>query len=400
MKPLEDISSKLLATEEGIKGIHSKTKLLAIVCETTGRLPDPFKYFNRKVSGHTYRGYIYLPYGPGRDALFGSLFYFLDGKAKVLRAYPKIAYADSNEMFGEYVYCEEKVDGTNLGFWEESSVKQHFSKTRGTPTAIGATFNGVSFLDVTKKTKLIPNIELLVDEDYTVFTELYGYENPCEYIKYTVPHALKGLDIIDRKTHRFLNEKLKRELFQNYEIPIAEIEWQGILTEDTLNWMIRRSEEKYNIPDGTEGMVAKTWVDLIGDQAFGKIKCEACRQLAYIMAGGQIKIPEIKKAVRKALESISITESFDELFDLARQELLEDYPESLVLSAGSKIREQMDFVFPQETFKVWSNLDNMKLDSYTDKAKIMPTLTKLHPKLSPGTVYNAYCLYLRRRGEG
>jgi hypothetical protein len=399
MKPVEDIATKLKAIEESFQGIRSKTKMLAIVCENTERLPDVFKYFNNKVNGHTYRGYAYLPFGAGRDVMFGSLFYFLDGKAKVLRAYPKIQYADSIEMQDQYVWCEEKVDGTNLCTWYEPSIKQPFTKTRGTADATGTSYNGIEFLRLAEKTMAMQYVRTLAKDDYTVFTELYGYENPCEYIHYTIPIAQKGLDVIDKKTHRFLPYSEKKKLFDTYQIEMPILEWEGILTQDKLEWMVRRSAEKYGIDNGSEGMVAKSWVPSIQDQAFGKIKCEECRQLAYIMAGGQIKLPEIKKAVRKALEGIAMTQSFNELMELARQELLEDYPESLVNTAGPKIREQLDYAFPQETFKVWINLDNMKLDSYKDKAKVMPALTKMHPKMSPGAVYNAYCLYLRRKGE-
>lgn len=399
MKPIEDIATKLQTIEQSIKGVHSKEVLLSIVCENTERDPKYFKYFDTKIGAHSYRGWSYLPYGPGRDLLFGSLFYFLDNTPRVLRAYPKISYADDLQMFNEVVTCDEKVDGTNLGTWYEPSIKQWLTKTRGTPDATGTSFNGIEFLKLAEKCKVMEQIRDIARDDYTVFTELYGYENPCEYVKYTVPIAQKGLDIIDRRTHRFLDYKSKEKIFSTYGVPMPVLEWVGTLTEDKLGWMVRRSAEKYGILDGTEGMVAKTWVSAINDQAFGKIKCEDCRNLAYIMAGGQIKLPEIKKAVRKSLENIRTTESFNDLMSLAQQELLEDYPENLVNTAAIKIREQLEFTFPQETFQVWGTLDDMKLPTYADKSKIMPILVKTHPSMNSGKIYNAYSLYLRRIGE-
>lgn len=408
---MEILSEQLRAAREALKGCKGKEAMLSIICEATHKpgilYPNKdhrFSYFNYKMGGHSYRGYIYNPFRmTWQGDLYGTIFYFWDNTPYIVRGYPKILYAQvrAANIMGRYVRAEEKVDGTNLIFWNFPN-DQLMGKTRAVPRYDTGGYQGRMWNELAGNTGRLNGIRKLTKDDYNPAVELYGYLNQCDYIDYPdTPIDIKGLDIIDNRTFSFVPYKKKKELFEDADIPMPSLHWEGTLDQNNLTYLENEAE---SLMGGYEGFMVKYWSELYQDQFFGKIKCHAMRELARLRSGGALPIKEIDRAIRKALDSIIMISSVSELHSMVIEELYSDNEKHYVDASLVRIERTIAKAFPIDTIAIWSQLD--RLDDTMDitednKGQVLGTLSITSDEFSknPNRGYRAFILWLKKNGR-
>jgi ATP-dependent RNA circularization protein (DNA/RNA ligase family) len=357
---------------------------------------DDLRKFTHSINGQKWVGFIYNK----RNSLMGSTFGFYKNKFTIIRGYPKIKYIEDSRVLGKEVVAEYKVDGTNLGIWafHDGSL---MGKTRLVERWDTEGWHGRNWKDIFERTKLLSQVTKLCKEDYQVFGELYGKENEGEFIKYTVPIAFSVLDIMDRKSFGFLDRDDKVKLCNDFELPLVEENWRGILTEKEAERLEFQAKELLK-EDGYEGFVAKSYVPEDKDVYFCKLKCQEVRERCWGMSSGfTIPSPIIMKAIQKATENLTNFSSKDEFEQFVREELLEEASEELINKSKAKIqriveRKMANQVNDEEIIEF---LDAMTVDILDEKNKglIMRTLADKFIGFKPATLFQVYDRYKKTK---
>jgi len=275
-------------------------------------------------------------------------------------------------------------------------------KTRAIPRYDMGGYDGRLWNELAGNTGRLDSIRSLTRDDYSPVVELYGYLNPCEFIDYPdTPIEIAGLDIIDNRDFSFLPYKKKRELFECADIPMPDLHWNGVLDQNNLTYLENEAER---LMGSYEGFMVKYWSELYRDQMFGKVKCSQMRELARLRAGGAIAIQDIKKAIRKSLDNISMISSVSELHSMVIEELYDEYPKSKVDASHVRIEKVLVRAFPVDTFEVWGYLDDIDKEAHITMDEKGLALRALSENCgvfreNPTRGYNAFVNWLRKNGR-
>jgi len=388
-------AERIRVIAEAMKGSNFKNLRSIIFKYLTGDVQQ----FTHKFNGHIWKGYKYQT----RNSLMGTLFSYWDNKPFIVRGYPKIRYTENTTLIDKECFCEEKIDGTNLGlFFLPNGL--FMGKTRMVERFDLQGFKGRNWSKLLNKTELVPNIQSIIKDDYTVFGELYGKENPGDFISYSSSIAFKGFDIVDLRTFTFLSPIDKSKLFYDHDIPTPQIIWQGEISPKEIE---RLEFELIQVvkEDGMEGLVAKYWNVELQDTQFGKIKTGSIKELAWSLSPRKT-IPRglIGKAVRKAWEANKDFNKQKEILDFVKEELLEEFDDSFVSHSSDKIKRMIQEYFTSmqgdirpEVFDYLKELEESGITvNMETKGKIMPILAKKFIGYTPNKLYGMYLTYVNK----
>lgn len=350
-----------------------------------------------------FTGYIYHC----RNNLYGSLFGFNNITPVVIRGMPKIDYIEK-KIKTELNNCwlEEKIDGTNLVLFNLPDGT-FWGKTRETATMFNKGFKDRDWSKLLEETGYVDDLKQLCSVGYAVIVELYGYKNKCEFINYTVPIAIKVLEIYDMNTFKFLNRRDKEMICRQHNLPYAE----SLVIDETLTLNKVKEFEKiaegYVKPDGLEGFVAK-YVGEDGDVYMGKIKCESIRERCYHK--NIIRMNIIHKAVRKAVEANIDLNNLDEAIKFVKDELLEDFNEKIVETNMQKIKyaikhpEEKEKVFKEFSSEMFNEVFNKIKEqgievSMENKTKVLSLASSYIDESEKRYLFNAFLTYVKNNGQ-
>ena len=325
-----------------------------------------------------------------RNEYMGSIFSRYKGKPLVIRGYPKLKYTDDVAILEQPIVAERKYDGTNLGCFLLGDIPM--VKTRLVERGDIEGYKGRVWIELLAK---LPVFNILYraikDENLVIFGELYGRENPGEFIKYSVPLAFKVFDVYSLDDYEWWTRREKERLCLAYDLPIVEVDYEG-----SLDWnKIRELEQSLSSmvkDDGSEGLVVKT---LFRPQIMAKLKPPDIKEKCYEKSSPLIPTSIIKKAIQKARENLYSTSSKEEFLDLIRGELLEEASETLVNKSWKKVLRLL-YESTDETLegKVQRELDEYEGNIY-NKGAVMSHLADKFPDVKPSTLYHLYQAYLK-----
>jgi len=396
---MEWIPSEILSSiREELKGARSIQDIRSIVVQATRCKPGDIKDFHYKLGGHDWKGVIYTK----RNTLMGSVFSLFDSKPFVVRGYPKIRYALDSKLLGKEVTVQMKYDGTNIGLFLLPNG-EIMGKTRLMPRwdvqSLQAMKRQVShWKELFTKIDdgyLLKQVKYLAEDDYMIFGELYGYLNPGEFIKYSIPIAFKAFDIVDTRTLKFLSSKDMEDLCYELDIPYVEELWHGILTRKEVE-RIEYEAKQYVREDGYEGFVAKHFSPIDNDMHFCKLKCEEIKEKAWKLRPTGIPISIIRKAIRKAMESYPYYDKVDQLYPVVREELLEEVEPSLVDESENKIRSVIRRVLSPTPEELKKSIREIMLElrergmDLNKKGEVLPALAHRLGDISGKMLYRLY----------
>ena len=390
------VAEILTSIRERLKQARGINDIRLIAAEETKCKPDDLKDFHYKINGHDWKGVIYVK----RNSLMGSIFSLFDSKPFVVRGYPKIRYALDTKLIGKEVTVQMKYDGTNIGIFLLPNG-EIMGKTRLMPRwdvqSLQAMKRQVShwkelFLKIDNG-ELLKKIESVCRDDYMVFGELYGYLNPGEFIKYSVPIAYKVFDVVDTRTLRFIDDV---EYFCiEHDLPCVEELWYGVLTRKEVE-RIEYEAKQYVKEDGYEGFVAKHFSPVDNDMHFCKLKCEEIKEKAWRISSTGIPTSIIRKAIRKTLESYPYYTKIDQIYPVVREELLEEVEPSLIDESEGKIKSLIRRLLtptPEElkelVKEIMLELKSKGMD-LEKKGEVLPALAHRIGDISGGTLYRVY----------
>jgi len=299
------------------------------------------KEFHYKLDGHDWKGIIYLK----RNNLMGTIFSLFDNKVVIIRGFPKIRYSHNSKVRDKECTAEEKIDGTNIGTWVfpngtimgKTRMVERWdkgSKKAGTNGSWKAKFEEVPIHE---------RVYELARKDYLVFTELYGFKNHGEFVKYSVPIAFKVIAIVDRKDQSFLQRKEVEKLCKEHDLPLPTLYYEGKLTTKEVERMELDLEEGMAL-DGMEGLVAKYYDEKDKDCYFCKLKCEKIKEACYKISHSLIPATLIRKAIKKALDENPGETRMGILFPFVRDELKEEFEESFLEASMGKIKRLLRYI--------------------------------------------------------
>ena len=305
----------------------SIAKLPSYIASVLDNKPADISKFSHKIGRHTWTGYLYH----SRNSLYGTIFSYFGKTPIIIRGMPKINYSEDAQVLNNFSTIEEKIDGTNLVLWTFPD-KTFWGKTRETETIFGGGYGGHDWFALLEETGCVEKLRILCDANYEVIVELYGYKNKGEFITYTVPIAIKVLEICDRRTFTFLPPSVKRGICDAYGIPVVKDYATTTLTPKELE-RLEFEAKAFVKEDGLEGFVAKYFDTVTHDVHMGKIKCKEIRELCW---GDKIPMNFIWKAVRKC-EEANISLNGEDAITFVKNELLEDFTEVMVNQNMSKV---------------------------------------------------------------
>jgi len=384
---------RLRKVQEIMKGDNFKNLRSNIHKLLTGELNK----FKLTFGPHIWRGYVYRT----SNSLYGTIFSYWDNIPFIVRGYPKIKYTESTDILNKYCSCEEKPDGTNLGLFLLPNGK-FMGKTRETVTIERVGYKGQRWDKLLEKTGTIPAIQKLLKDNYRVFGELYGTDNPGDFIRYTVPIAFQAFDIVDVNSLAFLPPKKKYDLFYEVGLPFTKVYWEGFLNNKELS-RLEYELQKYVTVDGMEGIIAKYYNSKIGDTEIAKIKCKEISELCWSMSPRKT-IPRgiLAKAIRKAWENFGTLQNQEEVLEFVIKELGEEFEEDKINSSIIKIKRMItEFFLSKEgdIFEVMNYLKEMEEKgievSIENKNKIMSMIASKFKGYSAGNLYSIFMAYVK-----
>jgi hypothetical protein len=388
-------------------------KLPSIISSVLLNQPGDLQKFTMKVNGHQWHGYLYT----SRNSLYGSIFSYYGRIPFIVRGFPKINYVESSGTYQrEGVEIEEKVDGTNVIVWCFPDGT-FWGKTRQTPTIFEDGYQGRRWGDLLEKTGYVDNLKDICTANFQVAMELYGKENPGEFVKYTIPISIKVLEICDLlddgNKYNYRSPSDKRELCKTYNLPVVESKEICNLSQHDLD-RLEYEAESFNHEDGMEGFVAKYYD---GDVHMGKIKCSEIREACM---GNKIPMRFINKAVRKCIEAgIKLMVDTDwespsavnpDAITFIKNELEEDFTETIVNLNEVKIKygienpkeeKEIDLATFEDS-EIFACFDELKAQgieiSEANKGKVLSlTAGKLHSAgISGGRLFLTFRSYLAK----
>lgn len=365
--------------------------------------PSDLKEFRFKIhpSNQYWRGVLYRP----RNSIYGSIFSFYGRTPVVIRGYPKIRYSEQSKVLYNECIIEEKLDGTNLILWRfHDGILM--GKTRETPNFMLQGWRGVVWRDLLDETGDLGKIANLCLEGYEVAVELYGQKNPGDFIRYTIPIAVKVLDIVDRKTLKFVDYAKKVQLCAQYGLQIPKLMFRGLLSPKKLN-QLEFEAQQYVVEDGMEGFVAKFFDPETKDVVMGKIKCKEVRERCWGMSPkSQIPRVFIAKAIRKAFEN-GLSSDSPEIIEFIQRELLEDFEQSNIENSMHRMKKYLEKKLilenppnAEELFKYLKKLEKEGLEvEFGNKSKILSMANAEFPEFGGGRLYQIFCAYVSSKEE-
>ena len=408
-RSFEEIESPGQRMDKLISALKRKRSIQGIrtaVSEVLNAKPSDMKEFSKKIGNHRWRGIVYQK----RNSLMGTIVSFFDNKIFVVRGYPKVKYSDDSRVYGRECSSWEKIDGSNVGIFllPDGTI---MGKTRMTANWDQESWgkHGKSWEQMIKSIDggnlLIRIGELLGNHDYAIYGELYGYENPGDFIKYSIPLNFKVFDILDLKTQRFLEPGRVRELCELYFIPYAKEMWSGTLTGKEVERIEFQLKEEMKL-DGMEGWVAKTYLEEERDVYCCKLKCQEIREKCWEESTPTIPTNVIRKAIRKTLENNPDFKTIEEIEPIVNDELREEVEEDLLIKSRSKIQSQIRHILTptdESLYKLVEETMNeleQKGISLEDKAKVLSSIAFRIGDINGGTLFRIYTqIMIKRRKE-
>src|SRR3972149_5685055 len=333
-------AERLQKVYELMRNKVSMVKLPSYIASVLDNKPADLSKFIHKIGRHTWTGYLYH----SRNSLYGTIFSYFGKTPIIIRGMPKINYSEDAQVLNNFSTIEEKIDGTNLVLWTFPD-KTFWGKTRETETIFGGGYGGHDWFALLEETGCVEKLRILCDANYEVIVELYGYKNKGEFITYTVPIAIKVLEICDRRTFTFLPPSVKRGICDAYGIPVVKDYATTTLTPKELERLAFEAKA-FVKEDGLEGFVAKYFDPETQDIHMGKIKCKEIREQCW---GDKIPMSFIWKAIRKCEEAnIPLTIDGKEnpaAVEFVRNELLEDFAVDVPNDKYQMINKNMSKVY-------------------------------------------------------
>jgi hypothetical protein len=377
-------------------------KLRASLGEHLQASPSMFKEFHHKIGEHNWFGLMYNQ----RNSLYGTIFSFFGRTPLIIRGFPKIQYTETSEVYNNECHIEEKVDGTNLILWVFPDGT-FMGKTRFSERfdAESGGYEGRHWKDMLDQTGFSENLKKLCKAGYSVAVELFGTDNPGDFIRYTIPISCKVLEIADAKTLHFVDYSTKISLCEKFGLTYPKLIYQGLLSPKKLEELEFKAKELV-VEDGMEGFVAKFYDDKVHDVYMGKIKCAEVKEKCWLMSP-RSKIPNmfIGKAIRKARESNIPLDSPDAL-TFVKQELLEDFEQKFVDVSETKITKMLgtcEQKLKQNSIgldKVYDFFDALVKRgipiTFENKSKVL-SISASAPELEgvpANRLYTAFCTYV------
>ena len=261
------------------------------------------------------------------------------------------------------------------------------------------------------KFEQVPGHEKVYDlarKGFLVFCELYGYLNSGEFVKYTIPIAIKVIGIVDMKRFNFLRREETEKLCILHELPIPKIYFEGKLITKEVE-RIELDLEKDVVLDGMEGLVAKYWCEEEGDSYFCKLKCEKVKESCYKLSRSLIPSTIIRKAIKKALDENLGEKNIGVLFPIVVEELKEEYDEAILAASEGKVKGLIRYaVTPsdedlKETVRL-AMMDIMStgidVEDEKNKGKVLSGLHNRLGDIKGGTLFKLYNeLLLEMKGK-
>lgn len=361
--------------------------------------PSGCKEFKHTFGKNKWSGIIYQQ----RNSIYGTIFSFWNRRPLIIRGMPKIDYAEAAELLDKEGIAEEKIDGTNLILWLFPDNTTFLGKTREVERYDGQGWEGRKWHELLFATGEVEKLIALCREGYQVIVELYGCDNPGEFIRYTVPIAIKVLEITDAKSYRFLDYQRKATLCAKHDLPVALPMFTGLLSPKKLE-QLEFEARTYVKEDGMEGFVFK-YFGPDQDIHMGKIKCEELREKSYLMSP-RSKIPKvfIAKAIRKANEN-HVDLSSEDAVTFVKQELLEDFEQKFVDISDKNIRKML---LQSHESNVGQSYELKPILDYfeelnknvpvviNNKAKVLSVASHKFPMIQAGKLYSAFCIYISK----
>lgn len=397
---------RLLEIEKRLKRVRSLKTLRFRVCEYLKCGGSEIKEFHHKINNHDWKGIIYRK----RNNLLGTIFSLFDNKVLIIRGFPKIKYIHDSKVRDKECIAEEKIDGTNIGIWAfpDGSV---MGKTRMVERWDLGSKRAGSEGSWKNKFEKVPGytfVYSLAQEGYLVFCELYGYKNPGEFVKYSLPIAFKVIGIVDRKSYAFLFRDEVEVLCKKYNLPLPSIEYRGNLTRKEVEKIEFNLINKVTL-DGMEGLVAKYWDPNDLDTYLSKLKCEKVKEKCWKISSGLIPSLIIRKAIKKARDENLGETQINTLLPIVIEELKEEYDQSLIEASEGKIKGLIrravtpsDKVLKarvleamQEVFALGVNIEDPK-----NKGKVLSSLHDRLEDINGRTLYKLYLeVLLEKKGK-
>ena len=395
LSPIE----RLEKLEKRLKRIRSYQGLRGRVSEVLKAKPADLRGFKEKIGNHLWKGVVYQK----RNSLMGSIFSFFDKQLFIVRGYPKIRYAEKSKVLGKEVVAQKKYDGTNLLIFllPDGTL---WGKTRMTHTwhQVAYKRKDLSWRDLFFKVSFNHRVKRLCEEkNVIVCGELYGNLIPSDFIRYSIPINFKGFDIISQETKRFLDSKTSHRLFFHYGIQRVENYWSGILTKKEIE---RLELELATRKDNIEGLVAKSFNTEERDLYFGKIKTQAIKEKCWENTRPLLPKTIISKAYKKVKENFPTIFDIRTIYELVKEELLEEYQEEYILRSKERIykiiaeKEHLNPLLLERAKEILSTLPDKERE---DKRIALKTLASKLKGVSPKTLYHLYltCLNAYKREE-
>ena len=387
----ESIPKLLIEIREQMKSKLGKEKLKSLIAEVLCVKSSDLKYFNHNMNGHRWSGYIYQ----GRNSKMGTVVSYFDNTPVIVRGYPKIKYVeDRRDFLDKECICEEKLDGTNLGFFMLPN-NTLMCKTRLVERGDVHGYKGRVWMNLFKDTGFYDNMVKICEDDYIVFGELYGNRNQGEFIKYSIPIDYKVFDIVDIRTMRFVDRITREKLCNQYGLKCVDILWKGTIKRDNILY-VRHLSSKYVHEDGSEGFVAKIYTE--DDALFGKIKPDEIKELCYKKSTLTVPNPFIQKAIKKALDQYETFKDNDEMISFIEDELLEEFDKDTVHRSIDKIKRLLWKTMQQKQSneelktKIHEYIKEIGLEvTVENKGVVMRELAKKFKGVKPSLLY--YLVY-------
>jgi len=356
--------------------------------------PSECKYFNHEINDVVWEGFIYLK----RNSMMGSIFSYYDGKPFFVRGYPKIRYAEDSVCMNKESHAEEKIDGTNLVFWTFPDGNL-MAKTRMVERADRQGYQGNNWMKMTHETDLLPEIQELCNMGYQVVGELYGTDNPGEYIPYSESIAFTCFEICNTTTFEWVALDKKTKLLHHTNIPQAIVEWMGVLDSAQILQLEKIAGEKM-VKDGIEGYIIKYYDEDKKDSFFAKVKTEKIKEIAWRIAANSAQVPRqfISKAVKKAWDNQTMFSTTEDIINFVKDELLEEFDEERVGKSGNRIKKLVGLKFtpPEKVTELGVFFDELvaKGIDIENKGKVLSMGAKKFIGLRPGDLYQAWQIYV------
>jgi len=359
-----------------------------------------FRHFN-----HQWYGIITLK----RNDYLGTIISMWKDKPFIIRGYPKIKYADQVAYLNRDYIVESKYGGTNLGCFILPNG-MFMCKTRRVERGDREGYQGRVWLKLLKDCPDgIPEAveRCCREENVVIFGELYGKRNPDIFVTYDIDIYFKVFDIVDLETFRFLDRKEIENFSSKYGFKTVEVEWQGKLTLETIQWLEQSLEGRSDV----DGFVAKTYMRMgymlndtfhtEFDRFFCKIKSEEIKAQCIRIAKATIPTPLIREAIKKASENLPVGASHKELLAMTIEELKEEWDEDFIKKSRDKIKRIIYDVmtYPEVERDIWRFLEEMDMRGVdlTDKKYVMRAIANMFVGVKPNLMYKIYMRYLNER---